>query len=87
MLGPPQTPAQAVLQAAVPGSAQVRAARMGVGVATDVARAARQRAEARTGTGSAPRLGSQRADDFSTESVKVPASSGLSQRQVPGNRP
>lgn len=87
MLGPPQTPAQAVLQAAVPGSAQVRAARMGVGVATDVARAALQRAEARTGTESAPRLGSQRADDFSTDSVKVPASSGLSQRQVPGNRP
>lgn len=42
MLLPPETPAQALVQAALPGSAQARAVRMGVGVAAKTAGELRQ---------------------------------------------
>jgi hypothetical protein len=42
MLLPPETPAQAIVQAALPGSAQARAVRMGVGVAAKTAGELRQ---------------------------------------------
>lgn len=54
MLGPPQTPAQAVMQSALPGPAQLRAVRMGVGLASQAARNSRQPAAARSGTGGQP---------------------------------
>lgn len=42
MLMPPETPTQAIIQAALPGSAQARAVRMGVGVAAKTAGELRQ---------------------------------------------
>lgn len=59
VLGPPQTPAQAVLQAALPGPAQLRAVRMGVGLASQAVRNTRQPAAARTSTGARPGVGGE----------------------------
>lgn len=84
MLAPPQTPAQALVRAAMPGSAQVRAVRRGVGVASQVARTAKQRNEIRTGTTGPqpvrsqtgpPQFRPQREESLSTQRIAAPESS------------
>lgn len=57
MLLPPETPTQAMIQAALPGSAQARAVRMGVGVAAKTAGELRQMRANQRQAGSPPETG------------------------------